>query len=702
MMRFITVLLCVTMGASRTSAQPTDYEESRRALAVAEDKDTRGDLYNAVSWYERALEDAPKTPYIIHKLAFANYRLRDYEQAQQWYVRLMAADRADEYPEAQFYYARCLKMNGFLDDALYHFELFEQNYKGKYAGLKALARNEIIGTKAAQIAVRDTLVRIKNAGDRVNSPFSEFAPTMVGGTELYYSALRSDSILLLANAQMERKNVAKIYRTVREYGSFAIPEPLDGGINETGQHIGNATLSPSRNTMYYCRCQLANNVLSHCDILRSERQEITKWKAGTPVQGINSSNYTVKQPAWGKWHGKEGLFFVSDKTGGRGGWDLYFAAISPDGSFAQSENLGANINTIGNEETPFYDPTTGYLFFSSDGLPTFGGYDIFSVASTTKPENLAPKNLGRGINSLVDDLYFSVNAEGTQGYLVSNRVGTISLRSQTCCDDIFTLDFPQGYFQKAIAPNSLVANGVTDVKLAVTDDAAHQPLAQATITLRTAAGDTQTVTTNERGEWRLPKVAIGIFYTIKATKQGYTTDSTTLFVTDNMANTNTVLRLRPTKNIAPPLPKPPKPPVIVAPQLTKLPIVRKPSENKAIALHTIYYDFGKTELNAAAATTLDSIAQTLLAHPTLVVELGSHTDSKGNAAANKKLSDERSLAALQYLLSRGVEVERLVPVGYGAAQPAAPNEIDGLDNEAGRALNRRTEFRILDGRALGQ
>ena len=132
------------------------------------------------------------------------------------------------------------------------------------------------------------------------------------------------------------------------------------------------------------------------------------------------------------------------------------------------------------------------------------------------------------------------------------------------------------------------------------------------------------------------------------------------------------------------------------------PTFRKPSANKAIALHNIYYEYNKAEVGAESKRTLDSIAQLLLEHPTLIVEVGSHTDSKGNATYNKKLSEQRSLAALLYLRNQGIEAERLIPVGYGDAQPIAPNKIDGQDNEAGRALNRRTEFRILEGRAIDE
>lgn len=210
------------------------------------------------------------------------------------------------------------------------------------------------------------------------------------------------------------------------------------GINKTGFHTGNVTISTDKNTLYYTRCTLNGNALSHCDIFQSKGSD-GNWNEGTIITGINGSDFTVKHPAYGKKNGKDGLYFASNQAGGQGGWDLYFAPKLADGSFGQSENLGNKINTIGNEETPFYK--NGVLHFSSDGHPTIGGYDVFE-ASETGSGFTNPKNMGVGVNSYVNDMYYTVSEDNWRGFLVSNGPGTTSLKSETCCDDIFAVKLP--------------------------------------------------------------------------------------------------------------------------------------------------------------------------------------------------------------------------------------------------------------------
>jgi outer membrane protein OmpA-like peptidoglycan-associated protein len=520
--------------------------------------------------------------------------------------------------------------------------------------------------------------------------------------------MRSDTVLVKdKNGGLMHKNVSKVYSTTLKEGNFTDPKVLEGGINQPNDHTGNMTLSGDKNTMFFTRCQLANNILSHCDIFKTTRLSANEWRIGTILPTLNAPEYTAKQPTIGKWQGKEGLFFVSDKKGGIGGWDIYFSPFLGENTYGEPQNLGTSINTVGNEETPFYDARTETLFFSSDGLPTFGGYDVFMAkintvntpinGSNAQVPKITVKRLGRGINSLLDDLYFTLDAKGNHAFIVSNRSGSMGLHSQTCCDDIFIVDLPPGYF-----PTDNIQNSQNKLTIIVNNDR-YKPIQGAIVEVTSATGEKSRLTTNAIGQISLLSLETGSFLKIKALKNGFTSDSTTVLIGTSDSSQISLL-LAPTKVVSKPtadVPKIPKTSTsISAISLPKLPPLRKPSENKAIALHNIYYEYAHAEISEEAILTLDSIAQTLQEHATLVVELGSHTDSKGNLVANKKLSEQRSSAAMQYLVAQGIASERLIPVGYGASKPAAPNEIDGKDNEKGRALNRRTEFRILEGRAL--
>ena len=712
---FATLLLFT--ATFKADAQPFDEYDLHNQIDLAENKFLRGDLYNALSWYERAWQTDPTDVKVIARLAVTNYRIRDYDAAQQWYIRLIQVDKQNEFSEAQFYYARCLKMNGFQEDAGYHFDLFNRNYKGKYTALQRLALAEIQGIQQARTAQIDTTVKIVHGGTKINSPYSEFAPMPTNDGGLFFSALRSDSIIILKDLNIQRKTTSKIYKTNYYLGSFSVPEPLKGDINTQNMHVGSTSIDKDAQTLYFSRCQLTNNVLSHCDIYSAKHNPDDSWTTNTTATTrINNANYTVKQPAVGTWKAKNGIFFASDMKGGFGGFDLYFAAKNDDGTFSTPENLGKNINSIGNEETPFYQKSQDALFFSSDGLPTYGGFDIFFLLkiNAATVEKSTPINAGRGINSMVDDLYFTIDDTAEHGFLVSNRVGTISLRSQTCCDDIFSAYFPKDFFFKKA--QSLTTHALQFI---VNDVTNGNPIPAARVRLQAASGELIERTTDSKGAIALEGLETGNFYSVEVIKQGYYVEKRSVFLDGTTHNLKEEIRIRPNVSISisdqkPNVdrPKPPTKPVstpiipkitpktITLPQVVDLPktlpTLQIASTAEALELHNIRYDFAKSDLRADAILTLDSIANTLLMQPNLFVEIGSHTDNKGSALANQKLSEARSFAALKYLATKGVDLERLIPVGYGAEKPLAPNSINGIDNEDGRALNRRTEFRIID------
>jgi outer membrane protein OmpA-like peptidoglycan-associated protein len=118
--------------------------------------------------------------------------------------------------------------------------------------------------------------------------------------------------------------------------------------------------------------------------------------------------------------------------------------------------------------------------------------------------------------------------------------------------------------------------------------------------------------------------------------------------------------------------------------------LKKIEIGQSIVLKNIFFDFDKATIRSESANELDRLIKLLTENPTLKIELGSHTDSKGSDDYNQKLSQSRSQSVVTYLINKGISTDRLVAKGYGETVPVATN-----DTEAGRQENRRTEFKIL-------
>ncbi len=653
------------LSAATAVAQPVGGMTNAKRIKFAEEKMAQGDLYNSLDWYEKAFEDDNKNVTVIARIAQLNYKLRDFKKAEQWFNRLLTTDKKAEFLDTRFFFARCLKMNGKYDDAATQFQKFIADYKGTDLSLKKLAANELLGAEMGREMKEDPNVHIENAGTRVNSAFSEFSPYPVSNDELYYGSIRSDSVIVLD----DKKNdfYAQIYSAKREEKGFADAKPL-ANVNTPGGHSGNMTVTADKTTMYYTRCQLNNNVLKHCDIFVTKRPSSTSdWGASEKITGVNNEESTSKQPAFGQMNGKSGLFFASDRPGGQGGWDLYFSEIMPDGTFSSPQNLGDKVNTVGNEETPFYK--NGTLYFCSDGQPTIGGYDIFSTKVVGAAAE-TPKNLGKGINSRVDDMYFTIADNDYQGYVVSNRPGGNSLKSETCCDDIWTIDLPF----------------TNEVLVTSTDRDSKVPLSKVKVRLVEIGGGKKTDTKNNPmgNDVTFNMLPIDRKYKIVGSLDGYYNDSTEISTAGFKKPTNMTAMLR--------LVKVPKPPVDT---LVAKPIVKEIKEY--ISFHNIYWDFDKWNVRSVSALTMDSVVTILAAHTDWVVEVGSHTDALGSNGYNDELSDRRTKAAMDYLTKKGVQATQLVPTHFGEVNPVAPNDMNGKDNPTGRQANRRTEFRILKG-----
>jgi outer membrane protein OmpA-like peptidoglycan-associated protein len=362
-----------------------------------------------------------------------------------------------------------------------------------------------------------------------------------------------------------------------------------------------------------------------------------KWKNVTEFP-FNSDDYSVGHPSLSS-DGKV-MYFVSDMPGGYGGTDIYRTFLI-DGKWSTPENLGEVINTPGNEMFPFiYED--GSLYFSSNAHNSMGGLDVF-ITYYTGSEWATPENLNYPINSPGDDFAFSINTKTAKGFVSSSRSGNDAIYKFKKNDPTFTLF--------GIAKKKDTEERVEGVTVQIINE---------------ETGTVIEEVSDAEGKFDL-KLEMDADYLLICTKEGC------FARTDKLS----------TKGLK------------FSEDFYADFLVEEIEIGKPIVLENIYYDFDKYVIREDAANELEKLVQLLKDNPTLEIELSSHTDVRGSERYNRILSDKRAKSAVDYLINRGIDKDRLTWKGYGKSRLI--NHCDGTvkcsDEE--HQLNRRTEFTVL-------
>ena len=411
-------------------AQPLRATRPEFSLKVAEESLAKNDYYNALEWYEKYYEQT-KDRSVGYQIGILQMQLRDYAKAESAFSRVLQRDKkatGEVNPDARFYFAQMQKMNGKYEEAVLTFEDFIKESKDD--NKIALATTEIAGAKMAMKMKENLTLIVTNAGNKINTPNNEYSPLITeDGSSLYFTSFRNEKMIVIDGKEGDYySKVMKAEKTPR--GIWTDAEPVSGDINRPGNNQGSVYVSPNGQVMYFTRIELNGNDVSKSTLFYSVKQG-DGWSPSKEVTGING-NYILKHPCVGEMYGKDVLFFSANMEGTKGGFDIFYATKTDDGTFSAPMNAG-NVNTIGDEETPYY--RDGKLYFGSTGHAGLGGFDVF-VANWNGTTWTTPENMGKGINSSVNDRYFSMDADGSI-YLLSNRPGGRSLKSKTCCEDIY-------------------------------------------------------------------------------------------------------------------------------------------------------------------------------------------------------------------------------------------------------------------------
>ncbi|MFT6747963.1 MAG: OOP family OmpA-OmpF porin, partial [Glaciecola sp.] len=607
-------------------------------------------IYEAIDLYVEAISETPHLQEIVYKVASlykSNFAL---VQAEKWYEEVLKFKKQD-YVLAKFEYAIVLKQLGKYEKAIVNFEEFIKYYRGNdKSDLSKVVEKLITGCDRAMMSEKDDSFEVLNLS-RANSIYSDLAPYLYQDT-LYFSSIKTDTALTYIDDigikfQMSlQKTAFNLMEDTAKGNVMPFGPSLAIGDNS---HVANATFTKDGQTMFFTKCITNLEFKNHCDLYGS-KLKVGKWEApiklGPTVNdktGLTSS--THPSVAAHRKKNKNVLYFSSNRIGGQGGYDLWTVDIDEKFVCSKAKNLGKKINTAEDEITPSYNEEKQILYFSSNGHIGFGGFDIYKVKKKGRKFN-APSALKGPFNTSSDELYFQ-NLGNNKYLLVSNRNGAKIYHKDCVLDDMFII-------RKKQRKKYLIAKlYVKDSLLTEVDSS----------TLQMISIDSSTVIKTN--------VAIRVYpgkdYTLSTNINDFINDSKTVSITKTSPDTLLV-------------------------QLT----IEKVEEEKEIQLKNIYFAFNSAELNDNSKLEIDQLLTILNNNPKFKIELGAHTDDIGKDEANQSLSQDRAESVVNYLVSEGIRIERLVPKGYGESKPIAPNKNkDGSDNPEGRQLNRRIVFKII-------
>ena len=424
----------------------------------------------------------------------------------------------------------------------------------------------------------------------------------------------------------------------------------------TDTHESNAVFTKDGKTMYFNRTNSTRKKtdedrIAHIKIYKAELID-GNW-TNVSALPFTSNTYSTEHPALSK--DEKTLYFASDMPGTLGSFDIYKVAINEDGSYGEPINLGNSINTEQREQFPFisdYD----VLYFSTIGHEGFGGLDVFR-SNMVNGEFDKPVNLGSSINSSMDDFAYVINEQANKGFVSSNRTGVDKLFSLNREDNILTKYQVEGLVQ---------------------DKNSKELLAGAHITLYDEAGKALQDTKVGHDAYYLFKIEPNKKYKVKGTMKAYIPQEVE-FSTDSSGKVqhNIYLSLESFAD-------------------AEARVKKDEKGDMKIELDKIYFDFDKSNIRDDAAITLNVLVDLMKKYPSMEVEVSAHTDARGNDNYNLALSERRAASTLEYLVSQGIERNRLKSVGYGETKPLNGCTKPNMCEDEEYDVNRRCEFTILN------
>ena len=649
----VVLLWCMVLGAGCGLLVSCGAD---RALKKGDKYFALGEYFDAATQYKRAYQMTPpkereKRGQISRKLATSHDRINSSQKAIAAYRNVIRYKQDDLQTHLDL--ARQLLTNGNYKEAAAEYQIV----------LDSMPDNQMAksGLKSAQTAAdtkkRGSRYTVKKM-DVFNSRRAEYSPMLLGDEYeyLYFTSTRNEAEGDELSGITGAKPADIFFSKKDDKGKWTKPEPVSGGLNSAFEE-GACSFSADQRVMYLTQCAVDPSYPRYATIMTSNRSDAA-WGKPSVLNITRDTLSSYAHPAVSpdeRW-----LYFTSDMPGGKGGFDIWRARITPAG-LGGVENLGEPINTEGDEMFPTFRPN-GDLYFSSNGHVGMGGLDIF--IATMKNGKIALEHPGYPLNSQGDDFGMTFEGPHNRGYFSSNR------GDGRGWDHIYSFEKPEivqtvkgwvyemdGYELPA-AQVYLVGNDGTNKKLSVKGDGSFTEV-----------------------------IEPGVNYIMLATCRGFLNHKEELMVGPVEESEEYTLQF-------------------------PLASIRVP-----VLIDNIFYDFDKATLRPESTAALDDLVKLLNENPNVTIELSAHCDYRGSAAYNKNLSQRRAESVVNYLIAHGIPKDRLTPMGYGKEKPKTIRKKlterytwlkegdvlseefiksrDEKEQEICNQLNRRTEFIVL-------
>lgn len=607
-------------------------------------------------WYKEAaeaygsgLKNGGYTAQTLKNVGDAHYFNTNMAEAAKWYEILVSRFPEETTPDYYFRYAQSLKGIGDYRQA----KKWMKHYTDQADDIPDITSNN---TSIQKILAQEPRYVLKNIS--VNTALSDFGPMYFEDQLIYASAIDSSYYKQRTYGWNQQPYLNLFIGKLNPIGTDVLETKEFSKEINTKYHEATVAFSPDRQTMYFTRNNYNGSLkrddegINHLKLYRAQRSTENGTVTWENIEELpfNSDAYSVGHPSVSEDGTK--LYFVSDMPGAIGATDIFVVDIYTDDTFSQPRNLGPVVNTTKREMFPFIKENT--LYFASDGHVGLGGLDVFQYAfdrATTLPRNLGP-----GLNSNLDDFGF-ITKDHTTGFVCSNRKGGKG------DDDIYS-------FEK------LETSCTQSITGTVKNKKNGQVLKNAAVALFTQNGTVLAETlTDQNGNFFFEdSVDCDTTYLLKSSKKGYDSVEQQIAIPDETGVTDSTILLDTVDDL----------------------IVEENGLLK-IKIGIIYFDLDKADVRNDAAIELNKIVLLMNQYPKMKIKIASHTDARNSDTYNLELSDRRAKATQSYIISQGINADRIVEaVGYGETQLINKCANGVSCSESQHQLNRRSEFIIVE------